>query len=339
MSEVSKLLKTMRTSLSDYNLNLTNKIFIAKQITNLDRNILFPTQKLNQVSSKIISKLRISNSPNEADFILVPHNWHWIRYNSEYLNYLKTLSGVTPIIMVNTGDASPKCDFPNTIQLRFFLHPGEEKYNKIIVPVPTAPRKFRIRDWSTKPSISFMGYVPSLTPGSILANNLRGLKRPIKNSPFLNRKIGTKKLQLLGRQYNVDVTIRKNYSLLKSNPNFKELDLEFQNSLDTSDYILCPRGFGNYSIRFYESLSAGATPILIESDSDFPVISLKSFWENNIVRVGLFQDWKKLINEDWDNLKNGNNYRKRQELNSKIFKEELAFDNFLDKLFDNYLNI
>lgn len=337
MSDVSELLKTMRPVLPNNNLYPNNKVFIAKQITNLDKNILFPTQKLNHMSSKIISKLRISNSPNEADFILVPHNWHWIRYNSEYLDYLKTLSEISPIIIVNTGDASPKCNLPNTIQLRFFLHPGEKKDNIIILPVPTVPRNFRIRQWNTKPSISFMGYVPNFTLGSIFASSFNGLKRPIKNSPFLNRKIGTKKLQLLGGEYNVDVTIRNNYSLLKSNPKFNEFNMEFQNSLNTSDYILCPRGFGNYSMRFYESLSAGATPILIESGSDFPVVSVKNFWKNNIVQVSLFQNWRKLINEDWNYLKNGNNYRKRQELNSKIFTEELAFDNFLSKLFFNYL--
>jgi hypothetical protein len=37
-----------------------------------------------------------------------------------------------------------------------------------------------------------------------------------------------------------------------------------------SDYILCCRGYGNYSWRFYETLSCGKIPVFIDSDCILP---------------------------------------------------------------------
>ena len=74
---------------------------------------------------------------------------------------------------------------------------------------------------------------------------------------------------------------------------------EYESSLGNSDYVLCPRGFGNTSIRFYESLSAGRIPILVDSGCKNPKITNDDFWRLNIVNVGLFSDWTKHILEDW----------------------------------------
>jgi hypothetical protein len=107
--------------------------------------------------------------------------------------------------------------------------------------------------------------------------------------------------------------------------------------LNSSDYILCPRGAGNTSIRFFESLSAGRTPILVDSGGSFPEIKTKKFWSSNIVTVRLFGNWVNQIIEDWLELSSGDNYEKRQIENNKTFSEELEFNKYLDKLFQRYL--
>ena len=38
-----------------------------------------------------------------------------------------------------------------------------------------------------------------------------------------------------------------------------------------SDFVLCPKGDGNYSVRFYEALSLGRIPILIDTDMVLPL--------------------------------------------------------------------
>lgn len=44
----------------------------------------------------------------------------------------------------------------------------------------------------------------------------------------------------------------------------------FVTNMQESDYILCCRGYGNYSFRFYETLSCGRIPIFIDTDCVLP---------------------------------------------------------------------
>ena len=37
-----------------------------------------------------------------------------------------------------------------------------------------------------------------------------------------------------------------------------------------SDYVLCSRGFGNYSYRLYESLACGRIPVFVDTDCVLP---------------------------------------------------------------------
>lgn len=44
----------------------------------------------------------------------------------------------------------------------------------------------------------------------------------------------------------------------------------FISNMATSDYVLCCRGSGNFSLRIYETLCMGRIPVVIETDSRFP---------------------------------------------------------------------
>jgi hypothetical protein len=44
----------------------------------------------------------------------------------------------------------------------------------------------------------------------------------------------------------------------------------FQRNLINTDYTLCARGAGNWSIRFYETLASGRIPLFIDTDSVLP---------------------------------------------------------------------
>jgi len=46
--------------------------------------------------------------------------------------------------------------------------------------------------------------------------------------------------------------------------------LEFVNNILNSDYTICMRGGGNFSVRFYETLSLGRIPIFIDTDCLLP---------------------------------------------------------------------
>jgi Exostosin family len=46
--------------------------------------------------------------------------------------------------------------------------------------------------------------------------------------------------------------------------------LEFLENLVESDYVLCARGYGNYSYRLYEALACGRIPLFIDTDCVMP---------------------------------------------------------------------
>jgi hypothetical protein len=45
---------------------------------------------------------------------------------------------------------------------------------------------------------------------------------------------------------------------------------EYVENIFGSDYVLCTRGSGNYSIRFYETLSSGRIPVFVNTDCVLP---------------------------------------------------------------------
>ena len=59
---------------------------------------------------------------------------------------------------------------------------------------------------------------------------------------------------------------------------------EYADNMLNSDYTLCMRGGGNYSFRFYETLSAGRIPIFIDTDSPLTYPD-QIDWSQHLVRV------------------------------------------------------
>ena len=46
---------------------------------------------------------------------------------------------------------------------------------------------------------------------------------------------------------------------------------EFVKNIKENDFTLCPKGDGNYSARFYETLSLGCLPVLIDTECVLPL--------------------------------------------------------------------
>lgn len=336
---IEDILERNINDLHKSNLKHNASIYICKQITNLKLNNFFPKQanKAATTSYDLISKLNLTTDATSADFFLVPHEWVNIYRNKNYVSYLKDLSAIAPIVILNTGDRSPYCNLPNTIQIRTFLHPGENQKYKIIIPYPVKKKEFTLRSWKPNPSISFVGYVPTLGFGNLTTYNPKYLIHPWKSSYYLNRIIAIKKLSRMHNYFDI-INIRRNsFTLRIKNSQLEKHVTEYEASLKNSDYVVCPRGFANTSMRLYESLSSGATPILIDSGTPLPFLSNGNFWDQNLLHVKLFSDWGKAILEDWNFLKANGNYRKRQVENFETYTRELAFDKYVSSLFQKYL--
>lgn len=53
-------------------------------------------------------------------------------------------------------------------------------------------------------------------------------------------------------------------------PNDPELFTAFVKNMEASEFNLCVRGRGNFSMRFYQTLSAGRIPVLLDTDMPLP---------------------------------------------------------------------
>jgi hypothetical protein len=257
--------------------------------------------------------------------------------NHAYISYLNQLSRDTPILIVNSGDVSPRCTLHNKLELRTFIHPWENLNRKIVLPYPVKEKQFIIKSWKPRPRISFIGYIPKLGPGSLLGENVQGLLNPIKSSVYLNRNIAAFRLKKLKSRFDVYFQARSTFTAYASNPNLEKLVSEYDKDLSLSDYVLCPRGAGNVSMRFFETLSSGTTPLLIKSGGQFPILHEGEFWNNNVINLGLFENWVDIISKDWAHLGIGQNYKVRQLQNNLVFLKQLKFEVYLEKLFNKYL--
>jgi hypothetical protein len=336
---IENLLNQNRWNLYRKNLQSNNAIFIAKEINGLLKNELFPRIVSHPTIPNItlISKLNVTDNASEADYVLVPHSWRNILNNRDYLRYLNQLSENTPVLIVNSGDISPRCTLKNKLELRTFLHPWESSDHKIVLPYPVKEKQFILRAWKPIPRISFMGYIPKIGLGSLFGENIQGALKPIKSSVYLNRNIAGSRLKKLSSKFEVLFKPRPTFTAFASNPDLQKHVSEYDEELSQSDYILCPRGSGNTSIRFYETICSGATPILIDSGGQFPILADNKFWESNVLKVSLFKNWERNIFKDWTYLGKGDNYKFRQIQNNKVFMQQLNFETYLEKLFNQYL--
>ena len=60
--------------------------------------------------------------------------------------------------------------------------------------------------------------------------------------------------------------------------------IEYYYNIRESDYILCLRGKGNFSIRFYETLLMGRIPIFINTDCLLPLMNHIN-WTEHVVWI------------------------------------------------------
>ena len=143
--------------------------------------------------------------------------------------------------------------------------------------------KLKVRAKGSAPVVGFCGQAGGAwfhTLRRTLAMQVRKLSYKLKlrkwePAPYETTRQRQKILQMLGQHPGIQTNflVRSNYRagyLPRVKDPFHPTRLEFiQNILD-SDYTLCVRGNGNFSVRFYEALSLGRIPIFINTDCALP---------------------------------------------------------------------
>ncbi|WP_428225847.1 exostosin domain-containing protein [Flavobacterium sp.] len=103
-------------------------------------------------------------------------------------------------------------------------------------------------------------------------------------------------------------------------PHDSTLKNDFYENLKNSHFTICNRGKGNFAIRFYQTLSLGRIPVLIDTDMEFP-FEEEINWKNHIITGKNEFDLVLETQKFW---------------NSHTEEEIIAIQNSNRNLFENY---
>lgn len=231
--------------------------------------------------------------PEQADFFVVPQPIKTLTPSVRaYLS--KVCAEATQYkkhtILFLTGDYCDRVhiDFPNTVvfkasDYRHALHSNEIIFAPFVEDLGEQ-KGIVLRKKQTKPIVSFCGYAGFPSPKSRLAYVVRNmlidvsafisrnpLRRVYKKGVYFRRK-AMRTLQAHSRITTAFV-IRNSFSgnanTITSDP--IALRNEYIHNMIDSDFVLTPKGDANYSSRFYEALSLGRIPVLLDTDMVLPL--------------------------------------------------------------------
>ncbi len=99
-------------------------------------------------------------------------------------------------------------------------------------------------------------------------------------------------------------------------------------SVFSSSYSLCVRGAGNWSYRFFEALSAGRIPVLIDTDCALPLEETVP-WDQHICRIPFksLNDAPRILAEFHESLQ-PEGLAEMQIANRKLWRDQLAPEKF-----------
>lgn len=106
--------------------------------------------------------------------------------------------------------------------------------------------------------------------------------------------------------------------------------VEYFDNIQSSDYVLCVRGGGNFSVRFYETLMMGRIPVLINTDCLIPFED-QIDWSKHIIRIE-WQERKRTaeIVANYHETLTDDRFVRMQESNRRLWKETLSVQGIMD---------
>jgi hypothetical protein len=132
------------------------------------------------------------------------------------------------------------------------------------------------------------------------------------------------------RIHNENIIFRDTYHVTPDfflSKNKTHQEQEYENILSRSRFSLCPRGSNPNSVRFWESLAAGAIPVLISDNYKLPEWD----WDNTIIRI----KESDLLSLDYDKLeKMLNNVEDEEEKRINCLK---AYEYFKHENYKSYI--
>jgi len=247
------------------------------------------------------SYFKLVDSPEEAEYILVPHEfWRLKRSRPDLLELMVQEAQMhhKPLLVDASGDVSGVVSIPyaNVKVLRMNQYRFDAPSYEVKVPVPCEDllesycnNKLQLRQKSPVATIGFVGW------GNLsLKQRIRSF---VKEIPIRVRALGNKQYaakikgvfwrERVNRIFKNSNRIKTNF-IIRSSYSGNTFDLqgnkeknrrEFIDNILNTDYTLVIRGDANEATRFYEVLSLGRIPVLIDTAVVLPLEQLINYHE------------------------------------------------------------
>jgi len=278
------------------------KIFAFNTTEDTRVEILWSLKSQNRdaIFAKFIADCRYTetNSLQNCDLAIYPHK----AFTPETLSFNRDVFSAAefaqakgkPIIIDATSDSDVLLDIPSANILRCGLYKSLKKPFETECPYWSNDRtkqrldKLAIRPKGSKPVVGFCGTTASigklanlskdLIPSAITKTVLGQGKLARQTDPRIvegmSLQLRESAIQLLAgdRQIETAFEVTNNHKsyYFKDETNKIALENLFITSTECADYVLCIRGSGNYSGRFYMALNAGRIPVVIDTDVVIP---------------------------------------------------------------------
>ena len=248
-------------------------------------------------------------SLEEAHLTVLPFDWGEVSKEPEMAQSLAermaqaSAAQEKPLVVFCLDDSTEPIAIQNSLVFRTSLLRSTSQPNEFVIPAWSedfveryCQGEVKLRSKSSEPVIAYCGYDALCEPKSKLKTRLRMrlgaaptmsrvlskagidlVKHPL---PWLyGSRIRGQALFILSRTPGIQCNFIIRNSLHHSSSLSISPRQQFVENMVNSDYVLCTRGGGNFSYRFYETLSCGRIPLFVNTDCSLP-------FEQHI-------DWKK----------------------------------------------
>lgn len=293
-------------------------------------------------------------SPQQADYLILPHDYRSVYKNEDYLNEIRTLTEeyAKKTIVFAYLDKSITIDLPNCVVLRTSQYRSNLQKNEIIVPpfVEDLGVTYGVthRHKSSIPTIGFTGWVKHQTLFQEFKYRVKLCLSFLKillrfKPPSSLQGLYYRRKALTAISNNGDIKklffIRTSYSASHQTivGDVEQLRNEFVSSIQNADLALAVRGDGNYSLRFYEILSLGRIPLYIDTDGPLPLED-KIDYDDFIIRINHahINMLPEILNKWWNGLSE-ERFMMMQKMAHDVFTTKLRTDVFYRDLFTQQL--
>ncbi len=295
------------------------------------------------------SIVKTVSSPYEADAYLLPYGVRLAEKEGSYLSeFLRMIEEVPkPLIVCAYGDSPEPSPVPAAIVLRTSAYRSTLQKNELLVPphIPDVGKLYGVlpKQKEDAPTVAFCGYAafPSMKARLTFfyKNTLAGIGAVFSDSIAVRRQgiyFRKKAMRALSGTSRIQTKFitRSFYSGSRKTIGMdaKVARREYVENMQSADLALAPKGDGNYSLRFYEALSLGRIPILIDTDTPLP--GNEEWYKDAVVRVS----WKDIetlpeIVTEWFASISNDEFILMQERARTLFTDHLFAPQFYTELF------